>query len=426
MKHAKALGLAVCFALVMQAQGESAGATVKPDLVAIMESTSFVDRGIKGIVFPDGHGWLLKSKGESPPDAYPVWLSPAAVTSVSSALDRNYYFELPASIRSLVTDGADVDVYVCGGGRCKIVQSYCSENTAFNDVVKAIREALERQASTVKPVPFANFISDSKSTITKLPKGSAQAVCAEKFFERLFFQYFANGSSSQTLKDQLASLLTESVAQIRAKQQADSEKEYFRSEASKKRGPEALSSIQGVKALLHSANQFATIGALKGGRDKTADKTLLQLSQWWSRAAALNAKLDESDWLNDVRGKVTAETLRLYTAHQFLLYAMHWTQRGVLHSMKGEHSKAVLCDRAAEMSVTAASDVITGSLPASMTLGALHTGTCLADCTGIFHYEARDKAIIALKNKRDPDGLEPSFSFLIAPKFLPEEDRELR
>jgi len=377
----------------------AAGINAKSDVVwSYNERTSWLDCGFKALVFPDGHGFILRSKGPGKPEVWSLMLSPDECKAVYRVCNRNYFFELPSEIRTCKTDGSDVDIFLTDNGISKEVRTYMSDNIMFNRISRTIETLLEQKAAVSKPVSLDRFVSDCKDSIQKLKGKSRQFLCAKQFVDDLYVNYYAYGDKAKDVITILAGLLSEEPNVVI--------RQRFQNRiGTRASSPRQLTQLDGTtamkmyKELEKEAKHFIYTKALTGSRENKSKSLLESLSAWWASEVALKkgllpfVVLPPGDKANP----------KLHTAGSFLFsYSIPWLEQALDYSINREDDKAKLCLKAADTAAEGASCVLEGKLPAN---------------AQEYYFEEEQGKVIA--KKRESDWRSPSHPFFKCPGYLP-------
>jgi hypothetical protein len=146
-------------------------------VVALHESTSFIDHGLKAIVFPEGVAFVMRPDLSMAAEQdyfkmYKVTLPHEDHQSLLAAFDQHRFFVLPRDMKAKVTDGSSVFVLYADATREHRVYSYESPNRDFLAVKDALKDGISKSAAAAESISALEFLEGIAAEMENLPKDS--------------------------------------------------------------------------------------------------------------------------------------------------------------------------------------------------------------------------------------------------------------
>ncbi len=206
---AGALGLLLAV-FVLQAQARRQSEYLNPTMIGFVEQTSWFDRGIKVIIFEDGHGYAFQH--HIPQNAAQdrgitivrLQLAQAELDTLVQAFSRNGFLRLDEEMSSEVTDGTSVYMYFATSNRYHKVHNYMVPNAAVRNISTAVDQLIQPKLATGKPVTLPDMLADSRAQLQRLTPDSPMARCARDVLNLMVRGLLA---SNLVEKDRVADLM---------------------------------------------------------------------------------------------------------------------------------------------------------------------------------------------------------------------------
>ncbi|HEY1013815.1 MAG TPA: hypothetical protein VGE07_13980 [Herpetosiphonaceae bacterium] len=152
------------------------------------ESTSWIDTGLRGIVFGDGSGYSLEphpmdeGAAAAPPRIIAFQLGEDELAALVGAFEQNRFFLLDERMSNPIPDGSESSLSYAEPGAHHSSALYMAWSAPFVAIETHFSELLTRQRATGRRITVDELLAAAQAHLARLPAGSEER-------ERIFAAY---------------------------------------------------------------------------------------------------------------------------------------------------------------------------------------------------------------------------------------------
>ena len=154
-------------------------------IVCLCVRTSWIDRGLRAIVFEDGTVFARVGTGAPAPDtgAYLFRLDKRRRSRIIETLYRNDFLGLPPRLELLATDGTSEEFLFANSDTVHHVYRYMAPNRKLDAIRTAFVTTLEADLIRANAVPREEWLAALSQRLDAVPEGSSKRTAISSWLD---------------------------------------------------------------------------------------------------------------------------------------------------------------------------------------------------------------------------------------------------
>lgn len=152
-------------------------------IVGLYVATSWIDRGLRAVVFEDGSAFAYKGSADNAADGwcYAVKLDADQTSRIVGAFEDQEFFGLPTKITCEATDGTDEWLLLATPARFHVVYHYMAWNNNFEAVRQAFETTILAHLDRATKISRTQLLSEVTARMKRMPEESAKREAISKW-----------------------------------------------------------------------------------------------------------------------------------------------------------------------------------------------------------------------------------------------------